>query len=221
MRSYDTATAAQFAGGTSISAQVLVWITAKDRSTGAAQTFGMWTGDDDRTFTIGGVARVYAGAGAVLQVPMMLYQVGVAVRMHQLRLSSLAPDVVAAIRQYDARFASVELRRALFDPGTNALVAEPHRVFRGWVDTVKMTTPEKNGRADCVVTLASAARALTRGLPIMRSDATQQLRSGDRFRRFIDVSGTVDVAWGEAQGGAIEAAPVKQTSLGPTYTGGR
>jgi hypothetical protein len=198
MRSYDTATAAQLAGGTDISAHVLIWVTAKDRSTGAAQPIGFWTGDDDQTFVIGGQARLYHGAGAVLQVPVMLYQVGLSVRMHTLRLSSLAPEVVAAIRQYDARFAPCEIHRALFEPGTNALVAEPHRVFRGWVDAVKIATPAKGGRADCSVTLASAARALTRGLPIMRSDATQQLRSGDRFRRFIDLSGTIDVAWGEA-----------------------
>ena len=41
---------------------------------------------------------------------------------------------------------------------------------------------------------------LTRTLPICKSDAQQRLRAGDRFRRHVDVSGSVDVVWGARRG---------------------
>jgi|AACY02.3.fsa_nt_gi hypothetical protein len=40
--------------------------------------------------------------------------------------------------------------------------AEPIRVFRGWVDEVKIRTGEVGGSGEATVTLASAARGLTR-----------------------------------------------------------
>lgn len=197
MRSYDGATAAYFAGQRDIVARVLIWITARDRVTGAPDSIGLWTGDDQQVFSIGGVDRIYHGAGAVLSVPPMVYRAGLDVRMHSIALSPLAAPVVQAVRAYEPRLAPVEMHRALFDPASMQLVAEPHRIFRGWVDELKISTPEKGGEASVSISLASAARALTRAVPQMKSDATQQLRSGDRFRRWIAISGAVDVAWGE------------------------
>jgi hypothetical protein len=203
MRNYDPVTAAYLTDGRSVVSRVLFWVTAKDRVTGAPESIGFWNGDDDQVFVIGGSPRLYYGAGALLQVPPMIYSEGLSVRVNTLRLSPIAAPVAQAFRQYDGRFAPCELHRALFDPQTNALVAEPHRVFRGWVDEVRIKTPEKNGAADCSVTVASAARALTRSVPMMRSDATQQLRMGDRFRRYIAVSGAVETVWGERRAVAI------------------
>lgn len=210
MRTYDSATATHLASATGIMARLLIWIRAKDRGTGAEATLGLWNGDDHQDFTIGGVTRTYFGAGGLLGIEPIVYSTGVQVRMHRVSLSPLAPEVAQVIRGYEPRLAPVEIHRALFDPATLALVAEPHRVFKGWIDDVTITTPQLGGEASCDVTLASAARALTRTLPLKKSDESQKRRSGDRFRRYADISAAVDVFWGEARARAATspAAPM-------------
>lgn len=197
MRSYDASTLAAFQTRGAIVPRILIWAVARNRTTGLPQALGLWTGAQDRQFTIGAENRPYVGAGSILEVPPVKMQAGLGVRMHRLRLSPLSSVVVDLIRTYDARFASIEIHRALMSPDDGALIAEPHRVWKGFIDEVEWQQPEVNGEAACEVTIASTARLLTRTLPLKKSDATQQLRSGDRFRRYVDVSGSVDVWWGE------------------------
>lgn len=204
MRTYDSATATYLAGQDSIVARVLLWITAKNRGTGAAQTIGLWNGDDHADFSIGGATRTYYGAGTVLQLPVISYVTGFGVQAHTVDLAPLAPEIITAIRVYEPRFAPVEVHRALFNAADMSLVAEPHRVFKGWIDAAPIQTPEIGSDGKVTLTLMSAARALTRSVAQMKSDATQQLRSGDRFRRWNTLSGAVDVAWGEIRATVAE-----------------
>ncbi|MBS3980842.1 MAG: hypothetical protein KGZ77_13785 [Rhodobacteraceae bacterium] len=197
MRSFDAPTLAQFQNRVALSARILVWAVARNRSTGADESLGLWTGAQDASFTIGGTPRTYAGAGSIMEIPPIVSQSGIAVRMQRISLSPLSPEVAALIRTYDARFAGIEIHRALFDPVTGVLVAEPHRLFKGIIDEVALPIDPKTGEVRCDVTIASSARYLTRTLPLKRSDATQQRRLGDRFLRYVDVSGEVDVYWGE------------------------
>lgn len=200
MRSYDAATLAALQTRAGIIARVLVFVTARNRSTGLPQQLGLWTGGYDRTFTIGGSPRAYVGAGAITKVSPITMQAGVVVRMQRLTLSPLSQTVADLIRTYDARFGPVEIHRALFSTDDNSLISEPHRLYKGFIDELEVTTPEVGSDATCEVSLASTARLLTRTLALKKSDATQQLRSGDRFRRYIDISGAVTVWWGEKRG---------------------
>lgn len=219
MRSFDTATATALAAS-EIVARALVWIRAKDRSTGTEETIGLWTGEDVASFTINGQARTYYGAGALLAIEPIVSQSGLVVQMSRMTLSPLAPEVAQAIRGYEPRLAPVEIHRALFDPLTMGLVAEPHRVFSGWIDEVVLTTPEASGEATVEVTMASAARGLTRTLPLKKSDETQKRRSGDRFRRYADVSAAVDVFWGEARARAATAPTAPSPGIPRSGGGG-
>lgn len=207
MRSYDAPTLAAFQTRAGICARILVWVVARNRGTGAAETLGLWTGAQDREFTIGGATRLYTGAGPVMQIPPIKMQTGIAVRMQRMTFSPLAPVVADLIRTYDTRFAPIELRRALFSLDDGALIAPPHLVWKGFIDEIDVTYSGDGKEATCEVTAASSARLLTRTLTLKRSDATQQLRSGDRFRRYVDVSGRVDVWWGERKAGAPSDAP--------------
>ena len=124
--------------------------------------------------------------------------------MLQLALSPLTPEVAQLLRGYDARLAPAEVHRALLSLETGQLIAEPIRVFRGWVDEVKIRTGavsetgEVGGTGEATVTLASAARGLTRPLTLTRSDAEMRRRNaGDAFRRYTDIAGEVGVWWGE------------------------
>ncbi|PKP67336.1 MAG: hypothetical protein CVT86_01935, partial [Alphaproteobacteria bacterium HGW-Alphaproteobacteria-8] len=102
-------------------------------------------------------------------------------------------------RGYDARLAPVEIHRAFFAPASGELIEAPHRVFKGWIDAISLPTPEVGGQGAVEVTLASSARALTRPLALKKSDESQRRRSDDRLRRYTDISGSVDVYWGEAK----------------------
>lgn len=212
MRDFDSATAAYFAAGEAFETQIPIWVTVKDRATGAPYSLGLWTGDDTASFAIGGDTRVYQGAGAVIGLPAITYEAGLNVRNFTLILNGLAPEVAEALRFYDPRLAPVEVRRACFYPDTGALVDVPYKVLTGFVDDVKITTPAQGGRGSATISVASSARKLTRNLPIFKSDEQQRLRGGDRFRRWSDISGSVDVYWGESRG-AI--APVKWEPLPP------
>lgn len=196
MRSFDAPTLAALQNRTARMMRVLVRVTARNRGTGLPEELCIWNGGYDRSFTIAGVARTYVGAGALMQIPPLVYQVGLTVRMQRLSLSPIDPVVGNLIRTYDSRLAPIEIHRAVFDPTTTLLVSEPHRLFKGIVDELEVTVGAK-GETRCEVTVAGSARYLTRTLTLKRSDASQQRRMGDRFMRYADVSGEVDVYWGE------------------------
>lgn len=179
-----------------VRAHGLVWITARNRLTGGPETLGLWNGPDTQIFDIGGT-RTYHGAGSILGLERITYGSGLDVRMHTLTLSAISPEVEQAVRGYEARLAPVEVHGLVIDPVTNAVVGAPWTILRGWVDAVEITTPGVGSEGGIALRLASATRALTRTLSLKRGDASQQLRSGDRFRRYAEISGTVTVAWGE------------------------
>jgi len=196
MREYDPPTLAALQTRAAVVARALFWVTARNRATGLPEALGLWTGAQDRSFTIDGVARPYVGAGSVIEIPAIRMAAGLDVRVHRITLSPLSRAVADLIRLYDLGLAPVEIHRALFSPGDGALIAAPHRMWKGFVDEAPVTDPEPGGEARCEITMASTARLLTRSLALKKSDATQQLRSGDRFRRYIDVSGEVTEHWG-------------------------
>lgn len=197
MRSFSAGLLAYINNPESINAHILVWVTAKDRSTGAAVSVGLWTGDDDLVFTIGGASRTYYGRGAVVEVPAIAYQADLAVNTIDIEFAPLSAEVATLIRGYDSRLAPVEIHRAVFDPLSGNLLEEPHRIYLGRVDRLSITTPKQNGEAKLTLTVASNSRSLTREIPARRSDETQKLRSGDRMNRYATVTGVVETVWGE------------------------
>lgn len=221
MRDLDGATFAYFDTRADFVSHVLIWISAKNRSTGATENIGFWTGDDHQSFTIDGGARLYYGAGDVLDVPPLTYEAGLSVRMHTFGLASLSPEVATALRGYEPRLAPVQVHRALFDAATGALVAAPHRVLLGWVDEASIPTPEVGGMGGATITVASSARGLTKTLPAFKSDNQQRRRSDDRFRRYVDVSGAVDVFWGSKRGKVGGATPTETPVVRPPIGGDR
>ena len=199
MRSFDPAELSYLQGRNGIKAHALLWVEVRNRSTGARAGVGLWTGEEDRDFVVDGVARTYGGAGAILGLDTIVMQVGLTVRMQRLTLSPLAPAVVAILREYDAGMAPAQIHRAMFDPLTGNLIAPPRRIWKGLVDSAPIKTAELGGQSNVPVVLSSSARALTVGLSLTKSDAVQQLRGGDRIRRYKGTTGRVPVAWGEAR----------------------
>jgi hypothetical protein len=198
MRILDPTSATYLAARTGVASRHMVHVIARNRTTGTSEALGLWQGDDHLTIAIGGTNRTYYGAGAMVGVEPIRAGIGLEVRMLQLGLSPLTPEVAQLLRGYDARLAPAEVHRALLSLETDQLISEPIRVFRGWVDEVKIRTGEVGGTGEATVTLASAARGLTRALTLTRSDAEMRRRSSaDAFRRYTDIAGEVGVWWGE------------------------
>lgn len=176
----------------------LIWITARNRASGLAETVGFWNGWDHQQFDIGGTIRDYYAAGSLIGLDRITYGTGLQVRMHTITFSAISPEVEQAVRGYDTRLAPVEIHNVAFDPVTNTMIGTPWRILKGWVDELPIRTPAAGGEGSIDMRIASSSRALTRTLSLKRGDASQRLRGGDRFRRYAEISGTTSDPWGEA-----------------------
>lgn len=201
MRSYNAGTAALLETAPGIDARVLVWITARNRTTQAPETIGIWSGDETVTLVVEGQSRLYHGGGALIDVEPISYEVGLVVRAQTLRFAPFAPEVETALRAYEPRLARVEIHRALYNPETGALagaIDREARLFTGLIDSVEFQSPEFEGDPGCVVTLSSEAVLLTKPLPYLRSnEARKAAFGGDALFRYAAVSGPVTTYWGE------------------------
>ena len=198
MRILDTASAEYLSAHSGVASRHMVHVIGRNRDTDAQEALGLWQGDDHLTIAIGGVNRTYYGAGGLIGVEPIRAGIGLEVRMLQATLSPLTPEVALLLRGYDTRLAPAEVHRGLLSLETGQLIAEPIRVFRGWVDALKIRTGEVGSTGEATVTLASAARGLTRALTLTRSDTEMRRRNtGDRFRDYADIAGEVGVWWGE------------------------
>lgn len=202
MRSLSAAEITHLQSRAGTRSRILVWIRAKNISTGLTEPVGFWSGEYDLTITVSGESRVYHGAGGLIGIDDLTVEVGVQVRTLQIWFATAAPEVIDAVRGYDLRLAPVEVHRLLTDPLTHAAIAPPHRIWKGWADGAPLTTPAVGDESGKVtLTVASAAMALTRTLSSKFSDGAMSLRGGDRLYRYVDVSGKVPVYWGEQRHG--------------------
>lgn len=188
------------AAGEGVDVDVLVWVTAKNRSTQADETTGFWTGLDAETITVDGVPRVYYGAGAVLGVDDLVSRAGTVVQYQPIGLNILTPEVEQLLREYESRIAQVEVHLRRMDPETNAQLSIS-RVFKGWIDTGTETRgPDGTSLSYQMV---STARALTRLVALHRSDVShKRAYSSDDFFQYAGVSGTVSWWWGAERNGS-------------------
>jgi hypothetical protein len=195
MRSFGATTDAALVARGAIVPRVLVRITGKTRDTGAPVAVGFWNDGHDVTVTIDGSARTYAGAGGLLRVDPVIAEIGLTIRRQVIGMSPVSPEVIEAVRGYDARLAQVEIHRGFLDPATRAFLDPPHRIFLGQIDRISF--PAGPGESVLEVECESAARFLTKGLAGRYSDQNQRRRSDDRFFRHVDVSGAIPVVWGD------------------------
>ncbi|MVO16858.1 hypothetical protein [Parasedimentitalea huanghaiensis] len=178
-------------------AQVLLWIIAKNRDTGAPETIGFWTGDDHQEFLIGGEIRTYFGAGNVIDVPPIIAKTGFQVRHYRVSLPPLTDEVKTLIRQFEPRQAKVEIHSCPLDIDSGNPLAEPVRMFKGLLNEAPEELGRKGGESRTELVLVTSARSLTLGLPLKRSSAELQRRNpADRGREIVDTAGEWRGRWG-------------------------
>lgn len=211
MLNRSPAVTAHYANRLGRHARLLVWIKARNKTTNAVEPVGIWTGIDDRSFTIGAETRTYIGAGSIASIAPMTFEAGLKVRTQRINLSSIAPVVEDLARDYDTRLAQCEIHVAHYNPASEALLAEPERVFKGEIDRISMPTAKLGEQADWVVELLGPARQLRRTLALKKSLEGHQSRApDDTFLQYTDLTGSVDCYWGE-----IRAATPSQTDETP------
>lgn len=180
----------------SFRAEFLIVLNARDRTTGANYVTGFWTGDTNEAFVVGGSSIIFYGAGALIEPPEIVYESGLDVNAVDVKFSPLSEGFAAAVRLYDVRQQRVYMYRAFFDNSTEGLIEEPHRVFKGRVDTVSIPDGEEGSASEATLTVVNSSRDLTRSSAAKHSDSTFRKRSGDRLLRYSDTARAVTVEWG-------------------------
>lgn len=203
MNPYDSNTIAALSAAGLIRRD-FVFVRGKD-SSDAPVNFGMWNGEDDVTLNVVSAVdrttegRSYIGGGTLLNIDPIPLVMGLETRTINVTLSQIHSAVQTMVRGNNIRHAVAEVHRALFNIATGQIAAAPFPRFFGKVDGAPIQTPPAGSEGSITLKLVSNTVELTRANPALKSDETQKLRSGDRFRRYADASGEIDVWWGEAK----------------------
>jgi hypothetical protein len=198
MKTIDTALYNHLIAREGIEAHVLVWIEATDKITGLAAPFGLWTGDDDRTFTVDGGPRNYLGGSSLIGVGNLIAESGYVVRVTRMSVSHLQVDIAALIAARNLRHVRCTWHQVHLQPGSFDLVAPPRQVFKGRIERTPLPDAAEGGEVTAEFELVSYARDMTLPLTLRKSHESLINREPtDTFRQYIAVSGKISTVWGE------------------------
>jgi len=176
----------------------LLWVKAKAFGTLAPAPLGLWSGEDDLTFTIDGSPRVYLGALSRFEVEPITYAAGLDVRSLQVTLAANAPETEDLVRGFVIRLAEVELHLALMDPETTDLI-DVQPMFKGFLNRAPLSTPALGSGGGDSVTLELVSRMRVLALPgpaLRKTDQAQRLRDpADAFRQYGAIAAEVQTEW--------------------------
>jgi hypothetical protein len=174
----------------------LLWVAAKEFGTLTAAPVGLWTGEDNLTFTIGGASRVYQGALSRFEIEPITYGTGLDVRTLQITLAANAPETEDLVRGFVIRLAAVELHLALLDPVTTDLI-DVQPMFRGFINRAPLSTPAMGGGDSVTLELVSRLRTLALpGPALKKTDSAMRLREAtDSFRQYGSIATEVQTEW--------------------------
>ncbi len=184
-----------------------VLVTARTLDADAPVLFGFTDYGEDVVINIvdgetgATVSRTFYGDNAPIQKmdPIPL-KIGLEANTVQVVLNHLHPVVQLMTRGHTVRNAKVQIHRGYLDPLSMLLVAAPRCRLLGQVNTNPMRVPAVGGQGESTLRIVSHTRELTRINTAKRSDETQRLRDGDRFRRYSGMKR--EIWWGDHKGTA-------------------
>jgi hypothetical protein len=172
-----------------------LWVAAKAFTTLAPAPLGLWSGEDHATLMVEGAPRTYLGAQGSFEIEPIVTATGTDVRTLRITLSAISPEAEDLVRGFVVRLAPVELHLFLLDPLSGALIGSDRR-FKGYLNRAPIQTPALGGGSPTItLELVSSMRLLTRTMAVKKTDQSQQLRSGDRFRRYGSIAAQVRTDW--------------------------
>lgn len=185
----------------------LMWITATNRSTGAAEPIGFWNDLGTRAFQVidalsgSTVGRTFYGSGSLIQIGDLAQSADLTINSVTIDLSAIDDHVEQALRGYDPRLAPVQIYRLFLDKDTMIPVYAARAMFVGMVDLAPITTPAAGGEGSAQLTLVSQIAELTRTNPAMRSHENQQDRyAGDDIYKRVHQMPKRTIFWGREKG---------------------
>lgn len=175
------------------------WFRAKNRTTGADETMGLWSGDDDIAINVqtpeGGLtSRTYIG-GCNLSFDSIPSVANLTDEPINISMSQIADATQQLVRGYDLRLAYCELHAATFNGG--AFSSAPQLEWIGIVDQAPISTPAAGGEGNISLTIRSEIMSqLTSINPAKSSDSHQKRRqAGDAFSRYAGVVKAMQTQW--------------------------
>ncbi|MEO4000308.1 hypothetical protein [Mesorhizobium sp. CAU 1732] len=201
-------------------ARDFLWIVARNRTTGAAVTDGMWSDVGNVSAAVIHpdtglpVTRDWYGSGTLVQISDIPAVANLSVQSVTIRLSQVVDHVETLVREYDCKQARVEIYRGLFNPETRQMVAPAQCRFVGFVDEITINTPSENDEGGVEMRCVSHTQEMTRSNTETRSHESQKLRSAtDTF--FVDAStaGEYEIFWGSIKG-KVPSQPKRKKFLG-------
>lgn len=205
MRNLDTsfADALNASRDSGIVPRTFVYVTAKDRDTGAPVSIGLWSGDEDVDFTvISGVTglpvtRSYYGA-VNLSVSSIPRVSDLTTQTVTIEMSQVAEITQLLVRGYDVRLAKVEIHEITLDTSSRLPSAVPDIAFLGEVDGAPIDTPAVGQDGRITISLVSdAISMLERVNPAKSSAEGQKRRSGDQWGKYSSTVGSWKIPWGQ------------------------
>lgn len=164
------------------------WVEARNRDTGATETMGLWTGDEDITVNVrtpsGGLtSRAYIG-GCNLSVTGIQYVADLTDNPITVSMSQIADATQQLVRGYDVRLAYCEVHATTWTGGD--LTSNPDIQWIGIIDDGPIATPSAGGEGQIALTVRSELMwQLTAVNPAKSSNAHQKRRSStDRFSEY-------------------------------------
>ncbi|WP_411838674.1 hypothetical protein [Paracoccus sp. ME4] len=181
-------TALQAARDAGIAPVYFVWIEARSRATGAIESMGLWSGDEDAAFSVetptGGTAsREYLG-GVNLEVDSLKSVADLTDEPVTISMSQIAGATQQLVRGTDVRLACVEIHATSRVGG--ALASIPQLQWIGIVDDVQIATPQAGGDGRIGLTVRSEIMSQLLAVnPAKSSDSHQKRRqAGDEFSKY-------------------------------------
>ena len=200
----NTSVALQNAPRSGLVIRDMVYISAKDRGTGAPAYIGLWNGRVPTTISVvkpsdgSTVERLYQPLGQ-LAIPPIPASLETEVRTIRLKFSKLSEAMLNAIRLYDAKMAPIEIHRGIFDTETRRMVDPAICRFFGYINNAPITTPKTGGEGAIELECVSRSRILTRTSGKLFSDEVLKERGNDRFGQYLDVAADWRIWWGQEE----------------------
>lgn len=181
---------------------VYVWATDRDDPE-VKHELGVWNGKVPISAVVkkpqdgSSVTRDFVGAGQLLTIPSISATLQTEVRKIRFKLHGITDEAAAIFRQYDSRYARIEIYRGYFDPDTNRLVDPAEPIFLGYITAAPIKQPKTGGESYIDVECSSRSRILQRTSGLLFSLETLKLRAGDLFGQYLDVAGDWRIWWGQ------------------------
>lgn len=220
MKTLDSATQDAIQDRNRVIPRNFVLFTVKD-SEGADVRFGFTDYGEDVTLNIVDgltgdvVSRTYYGDNdPILAIDPIPQKIGLQVDTTRVVLNPFHPAVASMYRGHECRNAPAQIHRAYLSPGSMLPVANPLCRRLGWINKAPEEIGAAGASSELRIEIVSVTRELTRTNPAKRSDETQRLRNGDRFRRYSGTANKWQIWWGEANSTDAKPAPPRKKFLG-------